>query len=135
MSFFLAIFGGSLIQTWLFINTLQLIAHLPLISQNLPANAHYFLLNFLSLVRLSFESLNSSIDQIGSQMEQYELAASEDTSYSFHFHNCGYHFSFARNMLFGISLAILLVLIWIFTAVIEFVRRHRQGSQEDAGRV
>ena len=135
MSFFLAIFGGSLIQTWLFINALQLIAHLPLISQNLPANAHYFLLNLLSLVRLNFEWLNTSIDEISSLMEQYELAASEDTSYSFHLHYCGYHFNFARNMLFVISLAMLLVLIWIFTSVIEFVRRRRQGSQEGAGRV
>jgi hypothetical protein len=58
VSLFLAIFQGSLISTWIFINSLQLIAHVPLIAKNMPANANYFFLNLLSIVRLSLESIN-----------------------------------------------------------------------------
>ena len=59
ISFFLAIFSGSLVSTWMLINSLQLIAHLPLIANRLPSNAHYFLLNFLGLVRFNFASITA----------------------------------------------------------------------------
>ena len=58
VSLFLAIFQGSLVSTWMFINSLQLIAHVPLIATNMPANANYFFLNLLSLVRFSLQSIN-----------------------------------------------------------------------------
>jgi len=82
ISFFLAIFKGSLLSTWMMINSLQLIAHLPLISVRLPANAHYFLLNFLGLVRLNFESINASIDSLSDRLSEYELIASEDSYFN-----------------------------------------------------
>jgi len=121
VSFFLAIFRGSLVQTWLFINSLQLIAHLPLISSKLPANAHYFLLNFMNMVRLNFDSLNSSIDEVSSKLEEYELAADEDSYFSFQLHYCGYNFSFLRNLLFTICLAILIALVWLFIAILDHI--------------
>jgi len=82
ISLFLAIFQGSLLSTWMMINSLQLIAHLPLISVQLPANAHYFILNFLGFVRLNFESINSSIDSLSNKMSEYELIADEDSIFS-----------------------------------------------------
>jgi len=42
---------GSLLPTWMFVNALQLIAHLPLLNSNMPANAHYFLRKYLDIVR------------------------------------------------------------------------------------
>jgi len=42
---------GSLLPTWMFINTLQLIAHLPLLNSEMPGNAHYFLSKYLDYVR------------------------------------------------------------------------------------
>lgn len=59
ISITLAMFQGSLVSTWMLINTLQLIAHVPLIANRLPSNAHYFLLNLLSVVRLNVEYVNS----------------------------------------------------------------------------
>ena len=59
ISFILALFRGSLVHTWIFINSLQMVSHVPLIAQNLPSNAHYFLLNLLGLARLNFESFNT----------------------------------------------------------------------------
>ena len=60
IAFVLAIFQGSLVPSWHLINTLQLIVHIPLISDQVPANAYNFLLNFLGLSRLSFAGLGSS---------------------------------------------------------------------------
>ena len=47
----LALCAGTLLPFWMFLNSLQLIAHLPMIRSNLPSQANYFLLKYLSLVR------------------------------------------------------------------------------------
>ena len=47
-------------------STFQLIAHVPLVAQNLPANAHYFLLTFTNLARFNIDGLNSAIDDLSS---------------------------------------------------------------------
>lgn len=70
ISITLAVFQGSLVSTWMLINTLQLIAHVPLIANRLPSNAHYFLLNFLSVVRLNVELVNSQLDTLSSQLSE-----------------------------------------------------------------
>ena len=62
ISFFLAIFKGPLVMTWVFINSLQLIAHLPLVADRLPANVNFVLIKFLSLVRLNISEFNSTVD-------------------------------------------------------------------------
>lgn len=67
VSLILAAFRGSLVSTWLFINTMQLVAHIPMIAGKLPANAHYFFLSFMSLTSLSFEPVNSLLDDIESK--------------------------------------------------------------------
>ena len=82
ISFFLAIFQGSLVSTWMLINSMQLMAHVPLISDKLPANAHYFLLNFLSLVRLNIEGMGSSLDQLDLKLKEYMLITEENSGFS-----------------------------------------------------
>lgn len=82
ISFFLAIFQGPLVSTWMMINSLQLIAHLPLVSVRLPANAHYFILNFFDFVRLNFESINSSIQGVSENMSEYKLIEDADSYFS-----------------------------------------------------
>ena len=42
---------GSLLPSWMFINALQLMAHLPLLNSIMPANAHFFMSKYLNLVR------------------------------------------------------------------------------------
>ena len=64
VSFILAIMKGSLVSTWMLINSLQLMAHIPLVSDSLPQNALYFLQNFLSVTKLSNTGMNFSFDQL-----------------------------------------------------------------------
>ena len=44
-------FFGTLLPTWLFFNTIQLIAYTPLVSAEMPPNALYFLQKYLKLMR------------------------------------------------------------------------------------
>ena len=48
---------GPLLPFWMFLNSLQLIVHVPLIRANIPGNAHYFLLEYLDILRLHYWSL------------------------------------------------------------------------------
>lgn len=43
--------AGSMLPTWMFINSLQIIAHLALVKTMIPANAHYFLKQYLDWLR------------------------------------------------------------------------------------
>jgi hypothetical protein len=60
--FFLVMFGGPLTTTWMFINSLQLILHVPLIDVQMPSNAHYFLKEYLSLIRFNIGPLNKHLE-------------------------------------------------------------------------
>lgn len=122
ISFFLAIFSGSLVSTWMLINSLQLIAHLPLIANRLPSNAHYFLLNFLGLVRFNFASITAQIDTISGSMDEAKLLNSGDGFYNAHLRSNGYHFSFFRNMMLLLSMICIIGLVWIITAILQSVR-------------
>ena len=44
--------GGRMLPVWMFLNSLQLVAHLPLVATDMPANLHYILIKHLDLVRL-----------------------------------------------------------------------------------
>jgi len=120
--FVLALFQGSLVASWMMINTLQLIAHVPLLSPKLPANAHYFLLNLLSVVRLEFESFNASVDDLAARMQEYGLLSDESYFFSASLHNMGYRFDIARNLLLLASGAALIAFVWLMVAVGEKLR-------------
>lgn len=45
-------FGPSMVTIWMFINTLQLILHTPLMAIPIPSNLHYFLVRYLDVARL-----------------------------------------------------------------------------------
>ena len=118
ITFVLALFfRGSLMTTWLCINSVQLLSHVPLISSSLPANAHYFFLNLLSIMRLNFDSFNSSVDDIAAKLEEYELIKNDGAYYSAQMHNFGYRFSFSHNMLVFACAAGAMALVWLFVAV------------------
>ena len=55
-------FGGHLLPTWMFLNSLQLVSHVPMLDANMPANLHYFLAEYLSLVQLSPKSIGDSVE-------------------------------------------------------------------------
>jgi len=129
VSFFLAIFQGSLVTTWMFINSLQLITHVPLISEKLPANANYFFLNFASVARFNIESINSTLDTVASKLIDYQLIEDEQSFFSAQLHSYGYRFSFVRNLLTVLCIAALVGFVWILTAAIRLIRKNVQGAE------
>ena len=50
---------GPLLPFWMFLNSMQLMVHVPLIHTNIPGNAHYFFLDYLNILRLHSFSLNT----------------------------------------------------------------------------
>lgn len=46
-------FGGRLLPTWMFLNSMQLIVHAPLLPVELPANVQYFMSSYLHYIRLN----------------------------------------------------------------------------------
>ena len=125
ITFVLALFfQGSLLTTWLCINTIQLLAHIPLIQAKLPANAHYFFLNLLCMVRLNFASFNDSVsvEDLNSSILESKLIHDDHAYYSSLLHNFGYRFSFAYNMLLIACAALLLTLVWAFTKILDHLR-------------
>ena len=43
---------GPLLPTWMFLNSMQLIFHVPLIKSDLPSHAFYFMIEYLDKLRL-----------------------------------------------------------------------------------
>ena len=60
--FFLIGLGGQLLPTWMFLNSLQLITHVPMIDAHIPAPLHYFLVNYLTMIRLDSEKLGDEAE-------------------------------------------------------------------------
>ena len=61
VAFLVALCCGPLLPFWMFLNSLILIAHLPLIKTGIPGQAHFFLLSILNVVRLHFETLEKAL--------------------------------------------------------------------------
>lgn len=43
---------GSLLPTWMFVHSLQIVAHTPLLNSEMPGNVQYFMADYLKIVRL-----------------------------------------------------------------------------------
>jgi len=129
VALFLAIFKGSLVSTWIFINSLQLIAHVPLISGKMPANANYFFLKFMGIARLNIESFNCLLDTVATKLIDYQLIEDEKSFFTAELHSYGYRFSFVRNLLTVLCIAALIGLVWILSAVVYQIRKKIQGAE------
>ena len=53
--------GGKLHLIWMLVNSLQLIAYAPLFPASMPSNLHYFLIDYLHLLRLNFVFLDEDL--------------------------------------------------------------------------
>ena len=129
LSFVLSFFHGSLVTTWMLINTLQLIAHLPLLTTTLPANAHYFLLNLLSVVRMNIDHLGATLDDFDTVRKEFEIQSDPKNQFLSNLLDNGYHVSFLRNTLFLSTLIVLIAFVWFWMAVLEksFCKRRTLG--------
>ena len=68
---FLVGLGGQLLPTWMFLNSLQLITHVPMIDAHVPATLHYFLVNYLTMIRLDSEKIG---DQAEAEQKEQGVA-------------------------------------------------------------
>jgi ABC-type Na+ efflux pump permease subunit len=132
VSFILAVFKGSLLTSWMMISSLQLIAHLPMLSVKLPAHAHYFLVNLLGLVRLNLTSLNASVDDISSQLKEHELLEDPESHFSSAMHASGYRVGLIRNMLFALCLTLVVLLAWAISAMLESICKDQSCQKKRA---
>ena len=103
--------AGSLLPTWMFINSLQIIAHMTLIKTLMPANVHYFLRKYLDLLRWHdsdfIEHLDNTYD-----FKKYVVGTG---AYSTILGACDYSALFAQNIVIVlIVLGILLVFLFVF---------------------
>ena len=114
---------GSLLPTWMFINALQLLAHLPLLNSNMPANAHYFLNKYLEKVRWYDEDFVKWVDDNHS-MKKYDI----DTGIFHHLLKaCGYEHIFIYNMLLVFAAVCLILVVWMGLAIKDLI-----GSLSDS---
>ena len=55
------IVSGEILSVWMFVNTLQLIFHFPLINQQMPGNASYFCRKLLDLARFNWVPITQEV--------------------------------------------------------------------------
>lgn len=116
---------GSLLPTWMFINALQLLAHLPLLNSNMPANAHYFLNKYLDIVRW-YDS-----DFIKSLEDDFNLKKYDTEVGVFHelLKACGYEHLFMHNMLLVFAAITLIVMVWVGLAVKDLIGHYTKSER------
>ena len=61
--FLILISAGPLLPIWMFLNSLQLIFHVPLIKSDMPAHAFYFMTDYLNKLRLNFDWTKKLTDE------------------------------------------------------------------------
>ena len=111
--------GGRLIPTWMFLNSLSLLAHLPLLGVMMPAELHYFLYKWLQVYTLHNDALNYSLNvwRMPLSVKNYFKAIGAESAYHILLNDCGYKHAYARNMLILFVLASTIFLIWLIFLV------------------
>lgn len=117
---------GSLLPTWMFINSLQIIAHMPLMNSLMPGNAHYFLTKYLDMVRWRNKDFNKWLDG-------YVNWKDYDVDVGF-FHlllkEGGYEHLYAENLVLILAGVVLICLIWVGLAAKDYIGRWRRDQRK-----
>ena len=125
---------GKSLAFWMFVNSLQLVAHLPLLNTVIPANLHQFLRKYLDLVRLNFFAGDDGGASFGSDSppvptgdpESNEIYSSNNTILQI----CGYAQLFFDNA--GLILLVLMAIciIWALVAAKKVMPTFRASLQQ-----
>ena len=115
--------GGHMIPTWMFLNSLSLIAHLPLLGVMMPNSLHYFLWKWLRVFTLSNYQLNYDMEiwRKSLSIKNYFKAIDEDSPYHVLLNDCGYKHAYARNLLIFFVLGACIFLIWLICLVRVYI--------------
>ena len=122
----------------MFLNSLQLIVHVPLIRTNIPGNAHYFLLEYLNILRLHFWSLTKWLqEQVGASKEHdYAMVQKEEYGaehYTELVFSCGYSFNLLPNLILVFFLFACIVLVWLLVLLCDLWRKYNDRKQRENG--
>ena len=116
-------FGGRLLPTWMFLNSLQLIVHLPLLSTIMPSNLHFFLVKYLNFIRLNADSISLEIEVLEreSGLTGFDLQQSDDSIYSPLLLMCGYKPGFSRNLFLIALISAALLAVVVSLALVDLI--------------
>jgi hypothetical protein len=111
--------GGRLIPTWMFLNSLSLIVHLPLLAVMMPGELHYFLWKWLQVFTLNNDQLDYSMEiwREPLSLKNYYKAIEDDSFYNVLLNDCGYKHAYARNLLILFVMGGAIFLIWLIYLV------------------
>ena len=107
--------GGRLLPTWMFFNSMQLIAHTPLLDTYMPSNLNYFLIKFLDLVRINAKDIDESIEKANPDegLNRYHMVQRSDSFFSSLLNDCGYRTEFSRNLMLVLALTTALIVVLV----------------------
>ena len=116
--------AGSLLPTWMFINSLQIIAHMVLVKTMMPGTVHYFLNKYLDWLRWYdgdfMEWLEGTFE-----FKRYDL---DFGAYHALLKSCDYEHLFAQNMVIIIAVLLFLVLVWLIIVIKDLISRTTSAS-------
>ena len=116
---------GSLLPTWMFINALQLLAHLPLLNTAMPSNAHWFLNEYLNMVRWYDEDFIKNADE-KYEFNKYDISEGHNHEL---LRACNYEHLFIHNMyivFIGISI---ICVMWGILAIKDLVGKYTRSEK------
>ena len=119
-----ALCGGRLLPTWMFLNSMQLILHVILIRTDMPSHAFKFMHDLLDKLRFKYDwSEEMTEESVGSSaLSDSEVLKSSDT-YSEHIKNCGYHYNWLNNLFIPICIACFIFVIWLLLLLKDYIMR------------
>ena len=105
-----------------------------MLDAHVPANLHYFLVNYLSLVRLNSKQIDDSVEawQKERGLENYKLIDGDDTAYTGLLNLCGYKHAFSRNLILAITIAMALLMILAFIFLWRCIKTRWQKTPKGA---
>ena len=104
---------GSLLPTWMFINSLQLLAHLPLLNSSMPANSQVFLNKYLNWVRWYDEDfIKDAESKLGSKQYDVDVGDYHELLRAY-----GYEHLIAHNMMIVLIAIGIILFVWVILAV------------------
>jgi len=109
--------AGSLLPTWMFINALQILAHMVLLKTLMPGNAHYFLKKYLDWLRWYDRGF---IDYM-QQTYDFRHSKLNEGAYNRILQVCDYEAFLAQNLLPVLVFLLIILVVWIVLSLRDCV--------------
>ena len=109
--------AGSLLPTWMFINSAQIIAHMPLLKTMMPGNVNYFLNKFLDWLRWHDKQF---IEWLKTQ-HYFKNYGQNSAAYHTLLRACDYNPLFAQNMVIVIAVFLVILVVLAVVTIIDLI--------------